>query len=282
MQMSEPSPTDRVAYLGPEGTYSHAALIKYFGSDQNGSPVDDIPTVFSSVDSGATSLGLVPVENSTEGSITQTLDCFGKYALNIIGEVMLRIEHCLLATAATQAAGITRIVSHQQSLGQCRHWLEDHYPKIDKVSLFSNAVAAKAAANETGVAAIAGRTAASIYGLRILDENIEDIHDNTTRFAVISKTTKSPPTGKDKTSLIISTRNEPGALFDALEPFKNHAVNLIKLESRPSRKEAWSYSFFVDIDGHSDDDNIRDALAEVSRHTLECRVLGSYPAAASE
>ncbi len=281
-KMSESTPADRVAYLGPEGTYSHAALIKYFGSDQSSLPVDDIPTVFSCVDTGEAPLGLVPVENSTEGSITQTLDCFGKYTLNIIGEVMLRIEHCLLASAATKAAGISRIVSHQQSLGQCRHWLEEHYPKIDNVSLFSNAIAAKAAANETGVAAIAGRTAASIYGLNILNENIEDVQDNTTRFAVISKTVKSRPTGRDKSSLIIITRNEPGALFNALEPFKNHAVNLIKLESRPSRKEAWSYSFFVDIDGHSEDDNIRAALAEISQHTLECRVLGSYPAAVSE
>lgn len=280
--MSEQTPTDRVAYLGPEGTYSHAALIKYFGPGQACVPVDEIPSIFSSVDSGAAAYGLVPVENSTEGSITQTLDCFGKYTLSIVGEVMLRIEHCLLATQATLDAGISRIVSHQQSLGQCRHWLEDNFPNVDKVSLFSNAEAAKTAASETGVAAIAGRTAATIYGLDILFENIEDVHDNTTRFAVISKTGKSRPTGRDKSSLIITTRNEPGALFNALEPFKNHQVNLIKLESRPSRKEAWSYSFFVDIDGHSEDDNIRAALAEVSRHALECRVLGSYPAAAGE
>lgn len=277
--MTEPAADDRVAYLGPEGTYSHAALIKYFGAARPCLPVDEIPAVFQSVDSGATAYGLVPVENSTEGSITQTLDCFGKYTLNIVGEVMLRIEHCLMASEATIAAGITRIVSHQQSLGQCQHWLEEHYPNVDKVSLFSNALAAKTAVGETGVAAIAGRTAATIYGLKLLHENIEDVHDNTTRFAVLSKTYKCAPTGRDKSSLIIIIRNEPGALFDALEPFKKHAVNLIKLESRPTRKEAWSYSFFVDIDGHSDDNNIRAALAEVSQHTLECRVLGSYPAA---
>lgn len=277
-------PADRVAYLGPEGTYSHAALLKFFGPEQACLPVDEIASVFTSVDSGESVFGLVPVENSTEGSITQTLDNFGKYSLLIIGEVMLRIEHCLLASPATVKSGISRIVSHQQSLGQCRHWLEDHYPTTDKVSLFSNAEAARMAANTPGIAAIAGRTAAAIYGLDVLHENIEDVHDNTTRFAIIckSKSRVPTPTGKDKSSLIISTRNEPGALFDALEPFKHHAVNLIKLESRPSRKEAWSYSFFVDIDGHCEDDNIRAALAQISKHVLECRVLGSYPAATGE
>jgi chorismate mutase/prephenate dehydratase len=280
--MTKISSTDRVAYLGPEGTYSHAALLKFFGAGQHCHPVDEIPSVFNCVNSAECTYGLVPVENSTEGSITQTLDCFGNFELIIVGEVMLRIEHCLLASPATVASGITQIVSHQQSLGQCRHWLEQHFPKIDKVSLFSNAEAAKKAANEPGVAAIAGRTAAKIYGLAILHENIEDVHDNTTRFVVISRDNAPAPSGRDKSSLIIATRNEPGALFDALEPFKNHAVNLIKLESRPTRKEAWSYTFFVDIDGHCKNDNIREALAEVSRHVLECRLLGSYPAAVND
>lgn len=277
--MTEIRPEDRVAYLGPEGTYSHAAMLKYFGSSQAAVPVDEIPNVFQSVAAGDCVYGLVPVENSSEGSVTQTLDCFGNFPLQIVGEVMLRIEHCLLASKATQAAGINRIVSHQQSLGQCRHWLESHYPDVDKISLFSNAEAARSAASQTGVAAIAGRSAAAIYGLDILEENIEDVHDNTTRFAVLCKDHVPQPTGADKSSLILSIRNEPGALFDALEAFKIHAVNLIKLESRPSRKEAWSYSFFVDIDGHRDDANIRAALAEVDKHVIECRVLGSYPAA---
>ena len=280
--MTQIRPEDRVAYLGPEGTYSHAAMLKYFGSSQVAVPVDEIPNVFQSVASGDCVYGLVPVENSSEGSVTQTLDCFGQHSLQIVGEVMLRIEHCLLASKATQASGIFRIVSHQQSLGQCRHWLASHYPDVDKISLFSNAEAARSAANQSGIAAIAGRSAAAIYGLDILEENIEDVHDNTTRFAVLCQDHVPVPTGKDKSSLILAIRNEPGALFDALEAFKIHAVNLIKLESRPSRKEAWSYSFFVDIDGHRDDANIRAALAEVDKHVLECRVLGSYPAARTE
>ena len=150
------------------------------------------------------------------------------------------------------------------------------------MAVLSNGEAAKIAAIASGTAAIAGQAAAEIYGLTVLQENIEDIHDNTTRFAIISRDRHEPVTGKDKSSLIISTRNEPGALFDALEPFKNNAVNLIKLESRPSRKEAWSYSFFVDIDGHCEDDNIRSALNTLSQHSLDCRVLGSYPAAISD
>lgn len=273
-------PSDaRVAYLGPEGTYSHAALQKFFGAGQTCVPVDEIPAVFASVESGDSLYGLVPIENSTEGSITQTLDCFGKYDLKICGEVMLRIQHCLLVNPGTEPNDIRRIVSHQQSLGQCRHYLEENFPDVDKVSVFSNAVAAKMASEQQGIAAIAGKTAAEIYGLKILGENIEDIHDNTTRFAIIGRDDNAGATGRDKSSLIISTRNEPGALFNALEPFKNHQVNLIKLESRPSRKEAWSYSFFVDIEGHRDDDNIRAALEELSKHSLEFRVLGSYPSA---
>jgi len=280
--MTEIQASDPVAYLGPEGTYSHAALLKYFGNDQAAIPVDDIPSVFSAVETGRCKFGLVPIENSSEGSITQTLDCFGNSPLNICGEVMLRIQHCLLAMDGTAATDINRIASHQQSLGQCRNWLEKNFPQVVKVSMLSNAEAAKVAATEVGTAAIAGRTAAEIYGLEILHENIEDVHDNTTRFVIISGATTETSSQRDKSSLIISTRNEPGALFNALEPFKNHDVNLIKLESRPSRKEAWSYSFFVDIEGHCKNQNIRSSLEELSKHSLEFRVLGSYAAASTD
>lgn len=271
----------RVAYLGPEGTYSHAALQKFFGPDQVSVSKDDIPAVFTSVNTDDCQFGLVPVENSTEGSITQTLDCFGESSLNICGEVMLRIQHCLLIKSGASIEGIKRIVSHQQSLGQCRHWLEENFPGLEKATALSNAEAARQAAGDPGIAAIAGKTAADIYGLSVLHENIEDIHDNTTRFAIICKENTHASSGNDKSSLIISTRNEPGALFNALEPFKNHNVNLIRLESRPSRKEAWSYSFFVDIEGHFEDANIRSAFDELSSHSLEFRVLGSYPAASA-
>jgi chorismate mutase/prephenate dehydratase len=289
LMMNEIATTDPVVYLGPEGTYSHAALLKFFGSDQTSVPVDEISHIFDSVQSGKYSYGLVPVENSSEGSVTQTLDSFDKYDLSICGEVMLRIQHCLLAISGTELQDIKRIVSHQQSLGQCRHWLAANFPTVDKVTVPSNAEAARIAVTETGTAAIAGKAAADIYGLSILEENLEDVHDNTTRFAIICKdkgqgaaTSKvKPEICRYKSSLIIFTQNEPGALFNALEPFKNHTVNLIKLESRPSRKEAWSYSFFVDIEGHCDDANIQEALSDLTRHALEFRVLGSYPAASN-
>ena len=279
--MNNIPPSARVAYLGPEGTYSHAALWKYFGKNQVGVPIDEIPAVFNSVNTGDCSYGLVPVENSSEGSITQTLDSFGLFQLKICGEVMLRIQHCLLVSPDTSIENIERIFSHQQSLGQCREWLAHNFTEAEKIEVSSNAEAARRAASEQNTAAIAGETAAAIYGLSIYQEKIEDVHDNTTRFAIICKSADLPPTGRDKTSLIISTRNEPGALFNALEPFKNHSVNLIKLESRPSRKEAWSYSFFVDIEGHYEKANLRSAFDELSGHSLEFRVLGSYPTASA-
>lgn len=280
--MPDSPATAAVAYLGPEGTYTHAALEKFFGPRQVGRSVDDIPSVFAEVAAGHCEFGVVPVENSSEGSVTQTLDCLSRYDLKICGEVQLRIQHCLLAKPGTAAGDIQRIVSHQQSLGQCRHWLEDNFPDVEKLTALSNAEAALQAARETGTAAIAGRTAATIYGLAVLAENIEDIHDNTTRFAILCRDSDLAPSGRDKSSLIISTKNEPGALFNALEPFKTHAVNLIRLESRPSRKQAWSYSFFVDIEGHCAQDNIRAALDELARHSLEFRVLGSYPVASHD
>ena len=280
--MLDVAATAGVAYLGPAGTYTHAALQKFFGTDQTSVPVEEIEAVFSAVAAGDCRFGVVPVENSSEGSITQTLDCFSNFDLHVCGEVLLRIQHCLIAAPGSTTENIRRIVSHQQSLGQCRHWLARHYPAAEKLTALSNAEAARLAAREKGTAAIAGRTAAAIYGLDILHENIEDVHDNTTRFAVIGKDCNLPPSGSDKSTLIISTRNEPGALFNALEPFKNHAVNLIRLESRPSRKQAWSYSFFIDIEGHCAQDNIRAALDELTEHALDFRVLGSYPVAASD
>jgi len=280
--MSDIPATAVVAYLGPEGTYTHAALRKYFGDQQPGIPLDSIPAVFAAVASGQCDFGVVPVENSSEGSITQTLDCFGEHDLNIFGEVSLRIEHCLLAKSGTTSSDIQRIFSHQQSLGQCRQWLKTHYPDVEQVTALSNAEAARKASLENGAGAIAGHTAADIYGLEILAENIEDVHDNTTRFAVISRQANPSRFAREKSTLIISTENKPGALFNALEPFKNHEVNLIRLESRPSRKQAWSYSFYVDIDGHCLQDNIRAALNELESHAMEYRVLGSYPVAEND
>ncbi|MDT8397670.1 MAG: prephenate dehydratase [Pseudomonadales bacterium] len=271
---------DSVAYLGPAGTHSHAAVRKYFGDKRPGLPVVEISDVFARVEEGLCEFGLVPVENSTEGSVAMTLDCFSTSAVTICAEVMLRIHHFFLVAEQTDPDALLRIVSHQQSLAQCRKWLNDHYPGLERVSVSSNAEAARIASQQPGVAAIAGKTAAELYGLRVLASEIEDSRDNTTRFLVISRTRGRTKAGKhNKTSIIISTSNKPGALFKALEPFHRFDISLIKLESRPSRLVTWDYSFYVDFEGHVDDERVRQALAELQAHALEVKILGSYPVA---
>ncbi|MEY4642964.1 MAG: hypothetical protein RLZZ227_2958 [Pseudomonadota bacterium] len=271
----------KVAYLGPAGTYSHAAALQWFGRDAQWLPVADIPEVFAAVESGKAAYGVVPVENSSEGSVIPTLDAFNTSSVRINGELLLRIRQCLLAAPGSLAAEITKVVSHQQSLGQCRQWLVTNLPGIEKVSVSSNAEAARLAAQQRGIAAIAGKTAAELYGLQVLAEGIEDSVDNTTRFVLLSRDQTTDSTGHDKTSIIISAHNEPGTLFRALEPFHRFGVNLTKLESRPSRKSAWSYSFYVDFDGHVADARIQSALQELRQHALDIKMLGSYPAASS-
>ena len=270
-----------VAYLGPAGTYTHAAALQWFDADASWLPVTDIQEIFAAVESGKADYGVVPVENSSEGSVIATLDAFINSPLQISGELLLRIRQCLLASSGVSIKDIVRIVSHQQSLGQCRQWLASNLPGIDKVSGSSNAEAARLASQQSGVAAVAGKTAATLYGLQVLVEGIEDSTDNTTRFLLLSRKATQASTGRDKTSLIISAHNEPGTLFRALEPFHRFGVNLTKLESRPSRKAAWSYSFYVDIEGHTDDAKVQSALQALKSHALEVKMLGSYPAASS-
>jgi chorismate mutase/prephenate dehydratase len=184
-----------------------------------------------------------------------------------------------MAAPGTQGPRIQLIRAHQQSLGQCREWLQRHYPAVECVAASSNSEAARLAAAQPGVAAIAGRTAADLYGLQVLAESIEDAHDNTTRFLHLARDTHPAMTGRDKTSLFILARNEPGTLLRALEPFHRHGINLSKLESRPTRKAAWSYSFYVDVDGHAADARVKAALDELERLAIEVKLLGSYPAA---
>ena len=272
----------KVAYLGPAGTYSHAAALRWFPDPASCIPVSEIQDVFASVESGNTDFGVVPVENSSEGSITITLDSFVASPLQINAELMLRINHCLLAAKSTTKPDITKIVSHQQSLGQCRQWLNANLPGVERVAVSSNAEAAKIAASQKGVVAIAGRVAATLYDLQILFDSIEDNSDNTTRFLLLGREAQSRTEAQHKTSIIISAHNEPGTLFKALEPFQRFGVNLTKLESRPSRKAAWSYTFYVDFEGHVTDQKVQTALQELKQHALEIKVLGSYPAAGSE
>ncbi len=269
-----------VAYLGPEGTYSHSALLRYFGSEQAGLPLASIQDAFTSVEVGDCDYAIVPVENSSEGSVTATLDCFNKSSLIICGEISLRIQHFLLGNVESSKENIKRIVSHQQSLGQCRLWLDQHFPGIERVPVSSNAEAALMASRDPTVAAIASKSAAKIYQLSVLAKDIQDSSDNTTRFLVVSKKYQaqaSPNSSDDKTSLIVTTYNEPGALFNVLEPLKQFSVNMSKLESRPSGKEAWTYSFYIDLDGHQQDTNLASAIAALKQPKIDVKILGSYP-----
>ena len=275
--MNDIDPQRRVAYLGPQGTYSHSALLRYFGPEQAGIPQVSIEEVFACVEKGQAEYAVVPVENSSEGSVTATLDCFNQSPLQICGEIQLRIQQVLMTHPQTGPDGIHRIVSHQQSLGQCRNWLDQHYPGIERIAVSSNAEAARLATQEVGIAAIASKTAAEIYQLKVLAQDIEDSRDNTTRFLVISKKYQAKPGINDKTSLIITTHNVPGALFKVLEPLQRFAVNMSKLESRPSRKEAWSYTFYIDVDGHQQDEHIAAALAALRQPDIGVKILGSYP-----
>jgi chorismate mutase/prephenate dehydratase len=279
--MTKQQANAKVAYLGPAGTYSHAAALLWFPDPARCIPVNEIQDVFASVEKGDTDFGVVPVENSTEGSITITLDCFIVSPLQINAELMLRINHCLLAGKSTPKSAITKVVSHQQSLGQCRQWLNTNLPGVERVAVSSNAEAAKMAASQKGVVAVAGRVAARLYDLEILFDSIEDIADNTTRFLLLGREAQPKTAAQHKTSIIISAHNEPGTLFKALEPFQRFGINLTKLESRPSRKTAWSYAFYVDFDGHVTDQKVQAALQELKQHVLEIKILGSYPAAGS-
>ena len=267
-----------VAFLGPEGTFTQAAALKHFGHSAISAPLSAIDEVFREVASGAANYGVVPVENSTEGVVNHTLDSFRESTLSICGEVELRIHHHLLIGPNTRPDNITRVYSHPQSLAQCRKWLDAHLPNVERVPLNSNAEAAKRVIGEWSSAAIAGEMAETLYELTPLYQNIEDEPDNATRFLIIGRE-PVPPSGDDKSSIMVSVKNQPGALYTLLEPFRKHGVDLTRVETRPSRTATWSYVFFIDLVGHSEDDKVRLALEEIAAVVAELRVLGSYPRA---
>ncbi len=267
----------RIGYLGPEGTFTQAAALKQFGHSVQTVPLAAIDEVFREVEAGGTDYGVVPVENSTEGVVNHTLDMFLRSSLKICGDVELRIHHHLLSREA-DLASIKRVYSHQQSLAQCREWLNAKLPMAERIAVSSNAEAARCASREAGSAAIASETAAEIYELRSLVRNIEDNPCNTTRFLVIGKQ-QVPPSGRDKTSLLISARNEPGALHRLLEPIARNGLSMTRIESRPSRLGAWDYVFFVDIEGHAEDPQVAAALQELQANAAMFKSLGSYPQA---
>ena len=266
-----------VAYLGPAGTFSQEAVVKHFGSATRAQPHASIDEVFRAVETGTAGYGVVPVENSTEGAVGRTLDLLLSTSARICGEVMLPVRQCLMSTARRRD-DIRTVYSHTQSLAQCQQWLSRHLPQAERVAVVSNAEAARLASKDRHSAAVAGRTAAALYGLKLLARNIEDDPRNTTRFAVIG-TEAVAPSGRDKTSLVLSTRNVPGAVHDLLTPLARHGVSMTRLESRPARTGLWEYVFYVDIEGHQAEPRVTKALTALARKASFLKVLGSYPAA---
>lgn len=264
-----------VAYLGPEGTYTQAAVYKHFGHFVAARPLAAIDEIFREVEAGNAEYGVVPVENSSEGVVSHTLDLFVVSPLKVCGEVALPVHHHLLS-AAENLTAVKRVYGHAQSLAQCRKWLDGKLPNVARVAVASNAEGARMAKNEPDAAAIAGRAAGELYALATLAGNIEDEPDNTTRFLVIGRQSV-PPTGNDMTSLLLSVHNQPGALYDLLSPFAEAEVNLTRIESRPSRRAKWDYNFFVDIEGHVDDAKVQTVFERIRAQVPFFKVLGSYP-----
>lgn len=267
----------RVGFLGPAGTYTHAAALKHFGSSVTALEQTTIDAVFRAVEAGEVDYGVVPVENSTEGMITHTLDLFFTSSLKICGEIVLRIRHQLLSNASS-VSGVRKVVSHAQSLAQCRQWLTQHLPNAELISTTSNAEAVRQVRGDRHAAAIASAEAGAIYDVPVLEPNIEDDAANTTRFLVIGEE-DSPPSGQDKTSLMVSNPNKPGALHRILTPLSEQGVSMTRIESRPSRAALLEYVFFIDVEGHAEEPKVRTALDRLEAEAGFLRLLGSYPRA---
>lgn len=268
----------RIAYLGPAGTFSESASRKHFGSAPNFIAMPSIDDVFRAVEAGNADYGVVPVENSTEGAVSGTLDLLLANPLKVCGEVNLRIHQQLMSRAEGIGAA-RRLYSHAQSIAQCHEWLNRHLAHLPRVPVASNAEAARMAAEDPESCAIAGSAAAELYGLNVLAANIEDDPNNTTRFLVIADH-DAGPSGHDRTSLVFSALNRPGAVHALLEPLARHGVDMTKLQSRPARAGLWEYVFYADIEGHQQDVHVQAALQELNERAAFVKVLGSYPVAA--
>jgi chorismate mutase/prephenate dehydratase len=270
----------KVGFLGPEGTFTQTAVYKHFGHSVRALPFHTIDEVFQEVESGAADFGVVPIENSTEGSVNNTLDMFLTSPLKIAGEIELRIEQHLLGQM-TGLENIQRICAHEQSFAQCRGWLREYVPQIEMIGMSSNAAGARRARDEVGTAAIGPDVAADVYNLKILVDGIQDRRDNSTRFLVVGRTLLAP-SGADKTTLLVSTSDTgggAGVLHTLLQPLADHGVNMTFIESRPSRRQNWDYVFFIDIEGHASESPVADALAGLEKVSSLFRVLGAYPKA---
>ena len=267
----------KIAYLGPEGTFSQQAVHKHFGHSAHGIPLAGLEEVFEAVASGDADFGVVPVENSGQGTIQMTLDLFLTSPLRICGEVELRINQFLLSRSG-RIEDVERIYSHPMSLAQCAGWLRENAPHIERFSVSSNAEAARRARKADDSAAIAGESAAHVYGLKKIAGPIEDRSDNTTRFLVVGRQS-FPASGHDRTSLLVFIHDRPGALYGVLEPLARRGISMNRIESRPAHGHVWQYAFFIDVAGHCDESPLKDALAEIGEKGDDVRVLGSYPVA---
>ncbi len=266
----------RIAYMGPEASFSNLAALKKFGTQVGYIASNGIASVFLEVERGAADYGVVPIENSIEGAVTHTLDMFIDSDLKICSQVILDVSHNLLSNSPR--AGIRRVYSNPQVFGQCRLWLQEKLPNAELIEVSSTTRAAQIAAKEKNSACIASLLAAKVYGLKVLAADIEDSPHNITRFFVIGNT-EVGQTGSDKTSLLFSIKDKVGALYEMLLPFKNNRINLTRIESRPSKKKAWEYYFFVDLEGHKDDARVKKALGQLENKCRFLKVLGSYPVA---
>ncbi|MEE4161592.1 MAG: prephenate dehydratase [Woeseiaceae bacterium] len=270
----------RVGFLGPEGTFTQTAVFKHFGHSVRALPFHTIDEVFQEVESGAADFGVVPIENSTEGSVNNTLDMFLTSPLKIGGEIELRIEQHLLATEPGLER-IERVCAHEQSLAQCRGWLREYLPHVELIGMSSNAAGARRARDEVGTAAIGPDVAADVYDLKVIVNNIEDRADNATRFLVIGRKLLAP-SGEDKTTILVSTSGTgggSGVLYQLLKPLADSDVVMTRIESRPSRRKNWDYVFFIDLDGHAEVEPVCSALAELEERSSLFRILGAYPKA---
>jgi chorismate mutase/prephenate dehydratase len=267
----------KVGYLGPEGTFSQQALHKHFGHSAKGLPLASIEEVFQEVEAGHADFGVVPVENSGQGTIQSTLDMFLTSPLKICGEVELAVHQHLMSRTG-RLEDIERVYSHPMSLAQCKAWLRQHLPRAEKIPVSSNAEAARRARTADDAAAIAGESAGHVYGLKVVAGPIQDRQDNTTRFLVLGRELFSP-SGHDRTSLLVYVRDQPGALYNLLSPFARHGVSMNRIESRPSHTGRWQYAFFIDVSGHVQDESVGSALAELGEYAADVKVLGSYPVA---
>jgi chorismate mutase / prephenate dehydratase len=272
--------TVRVAFLGPEATFTHMAVKRQFGLSARTIPCGTIAAVFEEVDRGGADFGVVPVENSTEGVVNHTLDTFTGSDLKISAEIVLEVSQCLLARAGLELVAVERVYSHPQALAQCRRWLAANLPRVTFVEASSTAEAARLARDDARGAAVGSELAARFYDLVVHRRKIEDVALNVTRFLVVGKV-QADRTGRDKTSILLGINDEAGILYKVLEPFARRGVNLSRIESRPSKRQPWEYVFFIDIDGHQADETVRDAIAEVAKSCASLKTLGSYPKAES-